>query len=351
MKTTIITTLAFLTTFTFSKAQNSQRYTDDIFTDIEVTTDVQYGHNLKYNDEPQDLLMDIYQPKDDTETARPVIILVHGGSFVGGSKDGGDVKPLAEAFAKKGYVTASIEYRLGIKDKYTKPTKTEMSSAVMRGTQDAKAAVRFFRKSFVEQGNPYGIDTANIFMGGSSAGGFISLHLAYLDKDSEIPDYMDLNSASLQGGLEGNSGNPGYSSKVKAIINISGAIGDVTWMENNTTPVLSFHGDQDKTVPFGTGNISILIFKIMKIDGSATIHQKADELGIANTFVPEYGAGHVPHSKFPEYMDTTINDMTIFLANILSEGQEDVSVQSVRDTTQPSYHTSVNNEIYKREEQ
>lgn len=75
----------------------------------------------------------------------------------------------------------------------------------MRGVQDGRAAVRYFRKNAAIGGNTYRIDTNNIYFAGVSAGGFIALQLAYLDKASEIPSFIDMaGQPGLTGGLEGN---------------------------------------------------------------------------------------------------------------------------------------------------
>lgn len=291
------------------------RYDQELFTDLDITSDIQYGSNINYNGSSQDLLLDIYQPNGDTDTDRALIIFIHGGTFITGSKEGGDVVPLAKTFAKKGYVTSSINYRLGMNNliSQTGPSEGDASEAVMRATHDARAAVRFFKKSVADESNPYGIDTTNIFLVGSSAGGFTALHLSYLDQLSEIPSYINMSHASLEGGIEGKSGNPGHTSNVRAIVNISGALGDTTWMDNNSTPVLSFHGDNDGTVPFNTGLISIAFFDIMEVDGSESVHIKAENQGIKNCFKAEYGADHVPHQNNAAYLDTTEQYITQFL--------------------------------------
>jgi predicted esterase len=302
-----------LATFYNVNAQDctTGRYDTEVFTSLDVTSDIQYGSNLKLDGSTvENLLLDVYQPTADTDNNRALIIFIHGGSFLFGSKTGADVVPLAEMYAKKGYVTSSINYRLGMKNfPIPGPSGGDASEAVMRGTQDARAAVRFFKKSVKDNGNPYGIDTTNIFLVGSSAGGFVALHLAYLDQVSEIPAAIDMSDASLAGGLEGNSGSPQNTSDVRAIVSISGAIGDTTWMENNSTPVLSLHGDADGTVPFGTG----IAVSIMEVDGSESVHIKAENEGIKNCFKAEYGAGHVPHTDTPEYLDTAELYITQFL--------------------------------------
>lgn len=301
--------LAFLGSVDAQDCSNG-RYETEMFTDVDKTLDVQYGQNINHDGTDQELFLDVYEPSADTDENRPLIILIHGGSFMSGSKDGDDVTALADMYAKKGYVTSSISYRLGIP---IPPTESLASEAVMRATQDAKAAVRFFKKSVADDNNPYGIDTTNIYLVGSSAGGFVALHLAYLDDPSEIPSYIDMSDPSLDGGIEGASGNPGHTSDVKAIVSLAGAIGDTTWMDGNTTPVLSLHGDQDETVPFGSEMLSMLIFDIMEVDGSESVHAKAENEGIKNCFKAEYGAGHVPHTAGGAYLDTAEMYITPFL--------------------------------------
>jgi len=296
-----------LATFYSVSAQDCSggRYESEIFTGSDVTSDIQYGANINHNLSNQDLLLDVYQPTGDTDTDRALIIFIHGGTFIMGSKTGSDVVPLAEMYAKKGYVTSSINYRIGVSGF----TAKGFSEAVMRATQDAKAAVRFFKKSVKTEGNPYGIDTTNIFLVGSSAGGFVALHLAYLDQATEIPTVIDMSDPSLIGGIKGNSGNQNHTSDVKAIVSLAGAIGDTTWMQNHSTPVLSLHGNADNTVPFG----SDVALSILKVDGSESVHIKAENEGIKNCFKAEYGAGHVPHTAGGAYLDTAEMYITQFL--------------------------------------
>ena len=190
------------------------RYTG-AFETHSVTYDVQYGQNLSWNGVEEELVVDIYAPVGDVIAERPLVILAHGGFFLDGSNDGLDVVSLSEDLAQMGYVVASMSYRLGVDDLGillgTAVLQDEFVKAVWRGVHDSKAAVRFFRKS-AEEGNPYGIDANRIYLGGVSAGAFIALHHAYVDDDSEIPTQIDITELGLEGGLEGLSGNPGYSS-------------------------------------------------------------------------------------------------------------------------------------------
>lgn len=294
---------------------DGDRFFNQVFNDFVVDSDIQYGANLDLNGENVNLLLDVYRPYGDDFFERPLVVLVHGGSFVGGSKIGNDVVPLARDLAKMGYVVASINYRLGLP--FSLDLEQPATQAVIRGYHDAKAAVRFFRKDVEENGNSYGIDPEKIYMAGVSAGGFVALHNGYLDEESEIPTVIDQTLPGLGGGLEGESGNPGYSSEIMGVVNIAGAIGDADWMQAGDVPVLSFHGDLDGTVPYGTDMLQLLGFvDVVVVDGSESVHQRADEVGITNCFVPHFGADHVPHVSNVTYYDTTRAITANFLGHL-----------------------------------
>ncbi len=218
MKKTATLLSILFTVFAFAQDCSDGRYKESIFSDFTKTSNLQYGSNVDKNGSSTDLFVDIYQPDGDTLTDRALIIMAHGGSFIGGDKAGADVVPICEDLSKKGYVVASISYRLGMNNiPFPGPDSADATEAVYRAVQDGRAAVRYFRKDFSENNNSFGIDTSMIFFGGVSAGGFTALHLAYLDENSEIPAYIDtVGQPGLDGGLEGNSGNPGYSFQSKS---------------------------------------------------------------------------------------------------------------------------------------
>lgn len=332
------------------------RYDEELFTGFDLTADIIYGNNDKNDGENIDLLLDVYQPSGDMIANRPLIIFMHGGTFITGSKEGGDVKPLAEEFCKKGYVTSSINYRLGIDniDDFfgDGPSDKDLSEAVFRATQDARAAVRFFRRSVIEEANPYGIDTNHIYLVGSSAGGFIALHLAYLTDEDDIPEVIDQTNVGLGGGIEGLSGNLGYSSEVTAIINIAGAIGDANWMSATKAPVLSFHGDEDGTVPYGTDYIGALSYEeIIMVDGSESVHLKAEDIGLKHCFKPFYGQGHVPHQNNNDYYDTTSMYINQWLLSFVCNDDEYCLCETQLDETDCYDYSSLSvlNEVYTTE--
>ncbi len=180
----IITVLLFQISLLYSQ---DYRYTKTIFSSSTKSADITYGTapfiNFPYFNEAStttgDLVMDIYTPQGDTHTNRPAIIFVHSGGFVLGDRNHDDMVAFCDSFARKGYVTATIDYRKGFN--VINNTPLHGTRAVYRGLQDGRSAVRFLRANAAT----YGIDPNKVYLAGSSAGAFISLHSVYMDEPSE----------------------------------------------------------------------------------------------------------------------------------------------------------------------
>lgn len=175
------------------------RYRDEVFREITVARDLAYGAATNQAGVRQTLRLDLYRPVGDTVTRRPAIVWIHGGAFFQGSKTSPEIVRQAEYFAKRGYVTASITYRLN-------PSPClGVSAACLRAITDAKhdaqAAVRWLRS----RATTYGVDPTRIAAAGTSAGAITALNVGYGPEDT------------------GSSGNPGYDSRVRAAVSLSGA--------------------------------------------------------------------------------------------------------------------------------
>jgi alpha/beta superfamily hydrolase len=231
----------FYSTVSFSQCGN--RYVDSLF-EVEKNTYV-FGQNTTYDGTNQTLNLDLYTPKNDIESKRPCIIFCFGGSFVTGSRTSTELVQLAEFFTKKGYVCASIDYRL---DNFLNLIAAESTTkAVWRAVQDAKAAIRYLRSKQTD----FKIDEKQIFIGGTSAGAITAMTAGY----SQFNDFP----ASLQtvinslGGFEGSSNNLTLSSEVKGLFGFSGAILDTSHIRSKDLPVYLNHAVNDFTVPFRLG--------------------------------------------------------------------------------------------------
>ena len=198
------------------------RYRDPVFSQVKVTKDVSFGSAVnRYTNQTQILRLDLYEPQGDRAAARPVLMMVHGGGFYTGQKDGPNYVQVCTAAAARGFVSVSIDYRLRPRN-----IKTSIVN-VVDASHDMKAAVRWLRKNKTS----LRIDTDRISCIGSSAGAVTCLHAAYTSD-------------------EGQSGNQGYSSEVHAVIDMWGHLPDLTEMTTGEAPVQIIHGDQDPVVPY-----------------------------------------------------------------------------------------------------
>lgn len=316
--------LYFIALALFSFRANAQincssgRYYDDVFSSVTVSSGIPYGQNTDVSGNSQTLKLDVYKPTGDTDTHRPVMVLAFGGSFVFGLRTSPDIVQLCNAFAKKGYVCISIDYRLGLSPGIIPTVNADnVKKAIWRVTHDMRAAVRWVRMNAGV--DSLGMDTSHIIVGGVSAGGFGALHCAYLDKESEIPAVMD---TVVEGGVEGNSGSPGYSSRPWAVVNLCGALLDTSWIEAGDPPVVTLQGDKDGSVPYCTGEEEVFGNPItgLVVAGGNPVERRVWNLEISTGFYTWWGADHTPFvlgTNTAAYMDTTIWYVRDFLSNLL----------------------------------
>ena len=255
----------------------------------------------------EDLYMDIFQPAGDTLSARPLIIICFGGGFLDGSKDHWSIRLLAEQLARKGFVTATIDYRLGMNI-----FDSDLSNrAVYRGLQDGRSAVRFFRAD-AAGANTYKIDPDQIFIGGHSSGGFIATHNAYLDKETERPlstyvwSQENTDDCADLGCLDCAGNNQEYSGHANAIFSLAGALGFTDFIETADDPTMvMFHSEDDGTVPYTNGSpFSSILWAVVGSDlpdvyGSSDMADQADAVGLPYEFYSYTNRGHGVHEDDP----------------------------------------------------
>jgi acetyl esterase/lipase len=209
------------------------------------------------------LQLDLYLPKGRIK-ATPAIIFIHGGAWKSGKRS--DMKFYCIKFAEKGYVTATVTYRL-------------MGEACFpAAVHDVKCAVRWLRANAAK----YQVDPRRIAVSGNSAGGHLSMMIGYSDDPS----------------LEGSGGNNNLSSRVCAVVNFYGPtdlttdfakeqelveafIGGKTFDEapdafklasplfhltRDDPPTLIFHGTIDSVVPIVQADILAEKLKELGID-------------------------------------------------------------------------------------
>ncbi|MEN3041081.1 MAG: alpha/beta hydrolase [Bacteroidia bacterium] len=285
----------------------SGRYWDSLFSWR--TETVIYGSATNAFGSQQTLRATFYLPEPDNESSRPVIVLLFGGAYISGSRNDADITHIAKYFAARGYVTATIDYRIGI----TNPTTAEWIKAGIRAIHDLKAFIRYLKKSVIADGNPYGIDTAKIYVGGSSAGAMTSLHAAFISSATELAEVLEADTTFLnsQGGIEGNSGNPGYSSRFTGVFSLSGGMLRTSWIALHKTPaVIAMHGTGDATVPYKSGAVP---FVGLSVEGGYNIDSVAALRGLYHALFTWQGGGHVPYGTQTSVNPTYMRDVEEFL--------------------------------------
>ncbi|MEI8279906.1 MAG: T9SS type A sorting domain-containing protein [Bacteroidota bacterium] len=310
MKNKIYSLFLFCTALMVGQNANAQctggRYLTEVFPNVTKTT---VTYSSVYN-----LQMDIFQPTGDTYTQRPLIILAHGGSFVSGDRTNDvTVTQLCNNFAKRGYVTVSIDYRLGSAIQLVLDSSYAIDE-VIKAISDGKAAIRYFMQDAATT-NTYKIDTNNIFIGGNSAGAVLYMHVGYIDSMGECPGYIQT-AMNNNGGFEGNSGNAGYTTKSKAIINLAGALNETSFVGPGNKPSANAQGTLDSTVPYYcyyplNGSVHVNLCGL----GSLEPVYVANSINHVNTIFP--GDGHVPWSSDASKFNTVDTMIINFLYSLV----------------------------------
>lgn len=269
-----------------------------------------YTQSVDYQGKNQNLFLDIYSPSLDTLNRRPLIIYCHGGGFTSGARYNAWPEKFCQSFAKRGYVTASIDYRLGIGTN----GDADVISAQIRAVQDAKAAVRFFKQTAVEQGNPYRIDTAQIYIAGEASGAMIALQMGYLNSTNQFSEIAGADLLTALSGIEGTTTST-YSSRIKGVISLSGAILDLNWLNNINMPLIMVHGTYDTTIPYRSGIVSP--YSATPLYGSYLIDSVATSHKLNSAFHAFAGAGATPYISSTKYADSTINYVSQELVGLI----------------------------------
>jgi len=289
MKTKFYAFIIFCAGVLFSGHANAQcgmRYVDSLF-QVSITT-VTY--------DVYDSLMDIYQPVGDTSTSRPVIVLAHEGTFDSENKsDDPTIVRLCHNYATRGFVVASINYRLMSQSVLLGTIANPSDSGaiiteVIQALSDGKAAVRYFSTD-AATANLYKIDTTKMFIGGNSAGAVLAMHYGYIDSVGQVTPYLQ-GVINANGGIEGNSGNPGHTSKVAGVISLAGGLNDPEWVTPGDVPSFNAQGTADNVVPYVCGEP--FGYLPVRLCGLGSLQSYYDSAHINEASLVFQNAPHVP---------------------------------------------------------
>lgn len=257
--------------------------------DAVVTQDIVYGSNVNWKGQNEALKLDIYTPPRSNKKY-PLILFVHGGGFMKGDK--ASANTFARMMVDKGFIVASINYRLGWDQGTKKSERNEKSAteAVYRGLQDAKASLRFLTAHASE----YDIDTNWIFVSGSSAGGVTSLNIIFADQKNMNASFPNLE--KKLGPLDSGSNPLTNKYTIKAIVPMWGAVNSLDLItKEKAVPTLFFHGAKDNVVPYDVSHwYTIPTFSLGY--GSKPVYEKLTSLGVPAVAYIDPEGGHGVYS-------------------------------------------------------
>ncbi|MDW8333192.1 MAG: T9SS type A sorting domain-containing protein [Bacteroidia bacterium] len=301
---------------------------------VKIDSNIVYGRNRPYPYEccdtsaapsPQDLLLDLYYVEDPQSEPRPLIILVHAGSFQppsvveggfglragpGGRKNDNWIVDMATDLAKRGFVVASMDHRVGWDaiGCQGKACAQSVFKAVLRAQQDMRACIRYLRRPSIA--SQYKIDVNRIAVGGSSSGAYVGIHSQVLDNieevisvdkfldDQGVPMVDSTKIGDLNGVMQtqpaGSSlqaSDLSISSRVQAIISFGGAVGDTTFLDPGDPPIIAVHGVEDATTPYNTAIVitAALQKPIIEVSGGLDMVRVAAQKGNQNIFRQKLG--------------------------------------------------------------
>ena len=270
-------------------------YRDTVFSAVRVEPDLAYRSSLPAGKAGKGYHFDLYEPGAPPAglpatgvgvTGRPLIIWMHGGGFKFGSRKAAGARFWCTGFARRGYICASIDYRMTVKKTLT--SFPALVKGCFIAVEDAREAVAWFKAHY----KTWNIDTNRIILGGNSAGGIIALQAAYSKPDDLLKLAGDtvrsINGASPT--YPGNGASLPPSGGVAAVINFWGAMFETNWLNNARVPIVSVHGGNDHIVRAGR--------KGEHFFGSLSIHAKADSLSIPNRVKIYDGYSHELQKHF-----------------------------------------------------
>jgi acetyl esterase/lipase len=227
-------------------ATAGQLFIDPMF-GVTKTSNIEYGTNVIGGGGSVSLTLDLYQPTGaGLPDQLPAIVFMHGGGFMSGSKTDSNMVAFANAFASRGYVAASINYRLlaqlppppgsplvpnlaripawvPIELAIAGYSMDEYQDTIAAAVEDEAMAVNWL----VANAATYNIDSNQLAAGGYSAGAIGSLGLG----------------AGIVDGVT--------SPDLKAVFSLAGGLfGSESVIDSSMPAVYFVHGDLDTVVPF-----------------------------------------------------------------------------------------------------
>lgn len=223
---------------------------------------------------------DLYLPQNKSDQPFPLIVWIHGGAWMMGSKEWDNVKYLV----RHGYAIATIDYRFSQEAQF--PAQI----------QDCNAALNFI----LAQATNYGINPRRLIVGGGSAGGHLALLLGMARHEQNfgadpaikplaVLDFFGPTDFSKMGEdlqmIHSEKGTKLFHDAVPQLLGASAAqfsakakvASPITYVSVASPPVLIIQGGKDDLVP---------------VAQSQSLHDALDQSGVKNQLILVVDAGH-----------------------------------------------------------
>jgi len=192
--------------------------------------------------------LDLYRRRDTKDEPQPTLIYIHGGGWVGGTKEG-SLMSLFPWF-EMGWNIVNVEYRLA---------RVSLAPAAV---EDCLCALRWVAANAKQ----YGIDVNRLVVSGESAGGHLALTTGMIPEsagmDRQCPGvplpkvaaivnwYGITDVADLLDGPNRKSYAVTWLSSMLNREEIAHRVSPLTYVRADLPPILTIHGDADPTVPY-----------------------------------------------------------------------------------------------------
>lgn len=218
--------------------------------------------------------LDLYIPRDQTGP-RPTLIQIHGGGWVGGSKEANSLSFLP--YLEMGWAVVNVEYRLG---------RVGLAPAAV---EDCLCALRWVLRNAED----YNLDPDRLVTTGYSAGGHLALTTGVIPAsaglDRQCPGNEPLEVAAIVnwygitdvGDLLDGENMKSYAVQWMGSMpnryEIAERVSPLTYVREGLPPVLTIHGDADPTVPYSH---------------ALRLREALDHAGVTNRLHTVPGGGH-----------------------------------------------------------
>ena len=207
-----------------------------------------------------------------TKTQRPTFIYIHGGAWMGGSKE--SVQWALMPFIQRGWNAVNIEYR-------------SAEGTAPQAADDVLLALKWV----VENAKDYSIDLNNLVISGDSAGGHLALlsglvntsapmHKAYVGnklKIKAIVNWFGISDIKSQEAFIRQKDKDAWNfvtrwanNNEQLLAKLYSEYSPIHYVTHSSAPVISIHGTADQVVPMSQ---------------SEKLHKKLDKYGVVNKLV------------------------------------------------------------------